>query len=62
VLNGQTTGIHARGPATASLTVAVAAVHAVAYCSGAPPMDDVETQLNVAGHLRRRLLASSPGA
>jgi hypothetical protein len=45
---------------TASVNVAVGAVHAVANCSGAPPMLLVLTQLNVAGHRRRRPRASSP--
>ena len=44
----------------ASSTVAVDAVHAEPYCSGAPPVLEVETQLNVLGHLRRRPFASKP--
>ena len=45
--------------AMASSRFFTGAVHAVANCDGAPPMDDVVTQLYVAGHLRRRFPVGS---
>ena len=50
--SGHALNVAAEICAIASSRFFTGAVHAVAYCSGAPPVEDVDTQLYVAGHLR----------